>query len=89
MFVNSKSLSMTFFVTISDTVFSITSKSMLEAVDFCIYDKIFLCEGFFLLHDFKWYIASNIFPSILLIYYINERLFCKYLAVVIMIITHP
>ena len=29
---------MIFFVTISDTVSPITSKSMLEAVDFCIYD---------------------------------------------------
>ena len=37
-----KSLSVILFVTISDTVSSITSKSMLEAVDFCIYDKIFL-----------------------------------------------
>ena len=35
---------MIFFVTISDTVSPITSKSMLEAVDFCIYDKTFLAE---------------------------------------------
>ena len=37
-----KSLSMTFFVTIPETVSSITSKSMWEAVDFCTDEKIFL-----------------------------------------------
>ena len=67
-----KTLSIILFVTISNNVSFITSKSMLEAVYFCMYDKIWLLlEGFFLIIDFTLYIASNIFPSISLILF-NE-----------------